>query len=106
MKTPEELRLAILEELSTVIDPETGADVVRMKLVEDLVVDASGQVSYTFQPSSPLCPIAVYLAVQIRMTVAGVPGVSGQRIRVTNYVAAEKLTELINQEELFDLEEG
>ncbi|MBN2116191.1 MAG: DUF59 domain-containing protein [Anaerolineales bacterium] len=107
MKTPEEeLRRTILEDLSKVIDPETGADVVRMKLVEDLVVDASGQVSYTFRPSSPLCPIAVYLAVQIRMTVAGVPGVSGQRIKVTNYVAAEKLTELINQEELFDLEEG
>jgi len=106
MNAPKDLRLAILEKLSSVIDPETGADVVRMKLVEDLVVDASGQVSYTFRPSSPLCPIAVYLAVQIRMTVAGVPGVSGQRIRVTNYVAAEKLTELINQEELFDLEEG
>ena len=106
MNNPEKLRLSILEKLSEVIDPETGADVARMKLIENLVVDTSGLVSYTFQPSSPLCPIAVHLAVQIRMTVAGVPGISGQRIRVTNYVAAEKLTELINQEELFNLEEG
>lgn len=107
MSTAEEqLRLTILEDLSKVIDPETGADIVRMKLVEDLVVDPSGQVSYTFQPSSPLCPIAVYLAVQIRLTVAGVPGVNGQHITVKNYVSAEQLTELINQEELFDLEEG
>jgi len=106
MKTPEELRLAIPGELSKLIDPETGADVVRMKLIEDLVVYSSGIVSYTIRPSSPLCPIAVYLEVQVRMTVAGVPGVSGQRITVTNYIASEKLTELINQEELFDLEEG
>jgi metal-sulfur cluster biosynthetic enzyme len=103
MSAPEKLRLAILKRLSTLIDPETGADVVRMKLIEDLVVDASGQVSYTIRPSSPLCPIAVFLAVQVKMTVASVPGVSGQRITVTNYIAAEKLTELINQDELFDL---
>ena len=98
MNDPEELRMAILERLSTVIDPETGADVVRMKLIEALIVDASGQVSYTIRPSSPLCPVAVFLAVQVKLVVASVPGVSAQKITVTNYIEAEKLTELINQE--------
>ncbi len=98
MNDPEELRMAILERLSTVIDPETGADVVRMKLIENLIVDASGQVSYTIRPSSPLCPVAVFLAVQVKMVVASVPGVTAQKITVTNYIEADKLTELINQE--------
>jgi metal-sulfur cluster biosynthetic enzyme len=98
MNDPEELRMAILERLSTVIDPETGADVVRMKLIENLIVDASGQVSYTIRPSSPLCPVAVFLAVQVKMVVASVLGVTAQKITVTNYIEAEKLTELINQE--------
>ena len=98
MNDPEELRMAILERLSTVIDPETGADVVRMKLIENLIVDASGQVSYTIRPSSPLCPVAVFLAVQVKLVVASVPGVSAQKITVTNYIEAEKLTELITQE--------
>jgi metal-sulfur cluster biosynthetic enzyme len=98
MSDPEKLRLAILERLSKVIDPETGADVVRMKLIEALIVDASGQVSYTIRPSSPLCPVAVFLAVQVKLVVASVPGVSAQKITVTNYIEAEKLTELINQE--------
>ena len=98
MNDPEELRMAILERLSTVIDPETGADVVRMKLIENLIVDASGQVSYTIRPSSPLCPVAVFLAVQVKLVVASVPGVSAQKITVSNYIEAEKLTELINQE--------
>jgi metal-sulfur cluster biosynthetic enzyme len=105
MSFPEDLHSAILEKLSTLIDPETGADVVRMKLIENLVVDTSGLVSYTIRPSSPLCPIAVFLAVQVKMMVASVPGVTAQKITVTNYIAAEKLTELINQEELFDLKE-
>jgi metal-sulfur cluster biosynthetic enzyme len=98
MNDQEKLRLAVLENLSKVIDLETGADVVRMKLIENLTVDKFGLVSYTIRPSSPLCPIAVYLAVQVKMAVASVPGVSSQNIVVTNYVQAEELTELINQE--------
>jgi metal-sulfur cluster biosynthetic enzyme len=98
MSEPEKLRSAIFEKLSRVIDPETGADVVRMNLIEDLAVDGSGQVSYTVRPSSPLCPIAVYLAVQIKMVIASIPGVSVQKIVIKNYVQAKELTELINQE--------
>jgi metal-sulfur cluster biosynthetic enzyme len=105
MSDSEALRLAILKRLSQVIDPETGADVVRMKLIEDLVVDSSGRVSYTIRPSSPLCPVAVFLVVQVKMVLASMPGVTAQKITVTNYVEAEKLTELINQEELFELKE-
>ena len=48
-----DLKEAILTQLKTVIDPETGADVVRMRLVEDLIIDPDGNVSYTFRPSSP-----------------------------------------------------
>ncbi len=101
MSTPAQLRQAVLEKLSTVIDPETGADVVRMRLIEDLVASPDGLVSYTIRPSSPLCPVAVLLAIQIKMTVASVAGVARQQITVTNYVAAEELTEMINQDELF-----
>ncbi|MGA9193165.1 MAG: iron-sulfur cluster assembly protein [Anaerolineales bacterium] len=88
----------IQERLNTVIDPETGADVLRMRLVEDLVADDKGRVFYTFRPSSPLCPIAVSLAKQIQLAVADVPGVSRQIIKVTGYVASEELTQLINKE--------
>ena len=91
-----DLQNAILERLKTVIDPETGADVVRMRLVENLTVCDDGKVVYTFRPSSPLCPIAVFLAQQIKKAVAAVPGVTDQEIEVTGYVAAEELTKLIN----------
>ena len=89
---------AVTECLQTVIDPETNVDVLRMRLVEDLTVDAQGQVSYTFQPSSPLCPVAVFLVQQIKQAIAEVPGVSTQQIKVTGYAAAEELTTLINKE--------
>ena len=81
---------------SAVIDPETQVDVVRMRLVEDLVVETNGEASYTFRPSSPLCPIAVHLAQQIKKAVAEVPGITRQQITVKDYNPAEHLTELIN----------
>lgn len=90
------LREAIIERLRQVIDPETNADVVRMRLVEGLTVDDEGQVSYTFRPSSPLCPIALFLALMIRQAVTEVQGVTGQQVEVKGYVEAEALTRLLN----------
>jgi metal-sulfur cluster biosynthetic enzyme len=97
LSNSETLREAILARLSKVIDPETGADVIRMRLIEELEVGADGEVSYTFRPSSPLCPIAVFLAMSIKAAVAEVPDVGQQTIEVMGYVQAAELTELINQ---------
>ncbi len=92
------LEEAILERLKTVIDPETNVDVVRMRLVDNLSVDAFGKVRYTFRPSSFVCPIAVMLALNIKRAVAEVPGVTGQEIAVKDYLMAEELEKLINEE--------
>lgn len=97
MSDPAALRAAVLERLAQVIDPETGVDIIRMRLIEDLSVDEKGRVSYTFRPSSPLCPIAVPLAVEIRRAVREVPGVTGQTIRVAGYVRGEELSALLQE---------
>lgn len=97
MKHPARLRDAILARLSQVIDPETGVDVVRMRLIEDLVVDWQGRVGYTFRPSSPLCPLAVPLAMEIRKAVREVPGVTRQAMRVEGYVGSAELNALLDE---------
>ncbi len=90
---------AIVERLRRVIDPETGADVVRMRLIEDLGVDEqTGRVRYRFRPSSPLCPLAVPLVLSIRDAVAKVPGVTEQEIEVVGYVGAEELMALLTED--------
>jgi metal-sulfur cluster biosynthetic enzyme len=89
------LEKAIIEKLSKVIDPESGADVIRMKLVLDLVIDEKGKVTYTFRPSSPLCPIAVPLAVMIIQAISEVEGITGQSMTVVDYVEADKLNEIL-----------
>ena len=95
------LREQILMRLVEVIDPETGVDVLRMRLIEDLAVnEATGVVAYCFRPSSPLCPIAHSLAVDIKHAVAGVEGVTKQDIKVEGYVKAKELTDIINRDDV------
>lgn len=89
------LQKAVIEKLTEVIDPETGVNVVRMKLVQDLSIDAGGKITYIFRPSSPLCPIAVPLALSIIQAVNEVPGVSGQSVTVVDYVQADQLNEIL-----------
>ncbi len=89
------LEKAVIENLAKVLDPETGVDVVRMKLVMDLKIDENGKASYIFRPSSPLCPIAVPLAMMIIQAIKEVEGITGQSITVVDYVEAEKLNEML-----------
>ena len=93
-----ELKYNVTEQLRQVIDPETGVDVMRMRLIEDLEVNSeTGKVSYRFRPSSPLCPLAVSLALDIRKAVAMVPGVADQEIEVVGYVGADELNALLQE---------
>jgi metal-sulfur cluster biosynthetic enzyme len=96
---PRAVEQAVIHRLQKVIDPETGVDVVRMRLIEDLAVDETGTVRYRFHPSSPLCPIAVPLALQIKEAVAGVEGVARQQVEVAGYVGAEALNALLKESE-------
>ncbi len=89
------LQKAVVQKLMGVIDPETGADVVRMRLVQDIHVDEEGKIRYIFRPSSPLCPIAVPLALAIIEAIHEVPGISGQQITVVDYVQADGLNAIL-----------
>ena len=93
-----QLQQAVIARLQRVIDPEINVDVIRMRLIESLTVDEQGAVSYTFRPSSSLCPVAVILVQLIKTAISEVPGVTAQQIKVAGYVAAEELTTLINKE--------
>jgi len=95
---PSELAERILHRLEKVIDPETGVDVVRMRLIEDLNVTPDGLVTYKFRPSSALCPLAIPLSLEIQKAVAEVPGVSDQELEIVGYLKVEELAELIRQQ--------
>ena len=85
----------IEESLAHVIDPETGMDVMRMRLVRDLRVDQHGDVELTFRPSSVLCPLGFQLGISIKEAVLEVQGVKNVQIHVDGFIHADELRTLL-----------
>jgi len=95
MNEIEVIRESVINALREVIDPETGADVVRMRLVQNLSIHADGTAEYEFRPSSPLCPIALTLVLSIIEAIKAVDGVTDQRVTVIDYAGAEELNKIL-----------
>ena len=87
----------IEESLGQVIDPETGMDVMRMRLVRNLEVDQHGDVEITFRPSSVLCPLGFQLGINIKEAVLNVPGVKSVQVHVDNFIHAEQLKKILEE---------
>ena len=87
----------IEERLRQVIDPETGMDVIRMKLVRDVKVGQKGDVELTFRPSSVLCPLGFQLGINIKEAVLQVQGVKSVQVHVDGYIHAEQLKKILGE---------
>jgi metal-sulfur cluster biosynthetic enzyme len=94
-----ELEAKIFETLKEIIDPETGLDIVRMGLIQELKVEADGKVSLIFRPSSPICPLAFQLAYNIKEAIKKINGVNNVKIQVLDFIYAEKLEEILEERE-------
>ena len=90
---PDDLKARITDRLKAVVDPETGMDVITMNMILDLEVTEDGRVSAKFRPTSPVCPIAVNLAINIKKAIQEVPGVSHVDLTVIDYVGQKMLNE-------------
>jgi metal-sulfur cluster biosynthetic enzyme len=95
MTDNETLHKKVVEALKQVIDPETGADVMRMRLVLNLKIHTDGTAEYIFRPSSPLCPIALTLVMQIIEAVKSVEGITNQTVTVVDYTGVDELNAIL-----------
>jgi metal-sulfur cluster biosynthetic enzyme len=91
------LQQRIEEALARIIDPETGMDVMRMKLVRDLKVNEDGRVELTFRPTSVLCPLGFQLGINIKEAVQSVPGVTSVQVQVDGFIHADQLRTILSQ---------
>lgn len=82
----------IVEKLKTIMDPHTGQSMYDMNLISDLEVH-DNEVTLTFEPSSPYCPIGIQLAQAIRDGVESIEGVEKAKVTVKGHVAADKINE-------------
>ena len=64
-----------MKALSTIIDPDLGRDVVSLGMIKNLRIEPAGKVSFTFELTTPACPVRDRFKDQAEQAVRAVPGV-------------------------------
>jgi len=77
---PEALRLAVVEALKTVYDPEIPVDIFELGLVYSVEADGAGAVRVEMTLTAPACPAAGMLPGEVEERVRAVPGVRSVRV--------------------------
>src|SRR6266478_9666924 len=73
----------VLEALATIKDPDLGRDVVSLGMIKELGVDPAGRVSFTFELTTPACPVRDRFKSQAQDAVGALPGVTAVEVRMT-----------------------
>lgn len=72
----------IIEAIKTVYDPEIPADVYELGLIYKVDVDDNGKVELEMTLTSPMCPVADSLPMEVQEKVFGVEGVTDVNLQV------------------------
>jgi ATP-binding protein involved in chromosome partitioning len=87
---PELTDAAILDALRQIIDPDLHRDVVTLGMIKDIVI-GQGQdgkrVGFTFELTTPACPVRNQFESMARQIVASLPGVEAVEVNMTANVA-------------------
>jgi ATP-binding protein involved in chromosome partitioning len=75
----------VLQALSSLHDPDLGRDVVSLGMIKDLTI-TGGSVSFTFELTTPACPVKAHFETASRELVGALPGVTRVEVRMTSNV--------------------
>ncbi len=73
----------VIDALRTVFDPEIPVNIYELGLVYGVTVDPSGEVGIRMTLTSPHCPVAGSLPVEVENKVRAIPGVAGAKVEIT-----------------------
>src|SRR3979409_825699 len=73
----------VLQVLAHIQDPDLGRDVVSLGMIKELEVSEQGKVSFTFELTTPACPVRDRFKTQAQDLVGEMPGVTGVDVRMT-----------------------
>lgn len=72
----------IVEAIKTVYDPEIPVDIYELGLIYDIIVDANRNVLINMTLTSPACPSAQQLPVEVRHKVRSIPEVNDAKVEI------------------------
>jgi metal-sulfur cluster biosynthetic enzyme len=92
-----ELERQVEKVVGELLDPETGLTFAEMHLIQSVKEVEPGAVQVDFIPSSPYCPIAIRLAMDIKRRAKNVPGVKKAIVNCHGHIMEESINKTVNQ---------
>jgi FeS assembly SUF system protein len=77
-----DLREQVIAAIKTVEDPEIPADIYELGLIYGIEIDDAGKVSIAMTLTSPMCPVADSLPMEVQEKVIAIAGVTDVDLRV------------------------
>lgn len=74
------LREQVIQQLRECYDPEIPVNIYDMGLVYDIDIQDNGSVSIQMTLTSPMCPVAGSLPIEVQERVKSIPGVSSVQV--------------------------
>jgi metal-sulfur cluster biosynthetic enzyme len=94
-----ELEGKVREAVGKVVDPETGLTFAEMQMITNVKEEEPGVFKVEFIPSSPFCPIAFKLAMDIKNAALKVGGVKKALIYCRGHTMEQQINEMTNKEQ-------
>ncbi len=94
-----ELEEKVLEAVGQVVDPETGLSFAEMHMIKSVKEEEPGVVKVEFIPSSPFCPIAFKLAMDVKSAAAKVVGLKKVLVYCRGHMMEQQINEMVNKEQ-------
>jgi metal-sulfur cluster biosynthetic enzyme len=86
----------VREAVNGIVDPETGMTFGEMRLISDLREKESGVMTIDFKPTSPFCPIALKLALDIKSTASKIEGVKRVFVYCRRHAMEQTINRIVN----------
>jgi metal-sulfur cluster biosynthetic enzyme len=96
MKTMTKLENEVLAEVEKIVDFETGLTFGEMKMIRSVKETEAGVVRVDFTPTSPVCPMAAKLAIEVKDRVENIIGVKKAVIYIRGHIMEREINERVN----------
>ena len=94
-----ELEDKVREAVGKVVDPETGLTFAEMHMITDVKEEQPSGIKIDFIPSSPFCPIAFKLAMDVKNAALKVAGVKKAFVYCRGHMMEQQINEMVNKEQ-------
>jgi FeS assembly SUF system protein len=95
------LRDRIVDVIKTCYDPEIPVDIYELGLIYEINVDAGNDVLIKMTLTSPACPVAETLPVEVEQKIKNIPDVNNAKVEITFEPPWEK--EMMSEEARMEL---